>query len=264
MRKISIEELHAKLLDIAKAFHQICERHQIPYYMVGGTMLGAIRHKAIIPWDDDMDFGVPREYFDRLRNILQEELPKNMYVADIDNSKRIITDTYKIVLKNTILKDGGEPPWGIFVDIFPLDHASLNTSAFSRNWFIYLLVKYSVYSFPEKSNSRLRDVLSRVVSCINPFSKTEIVNFTRRVILGGNHGQCEAMVNHVGFWGIKKELMDRNIFGSPVLYQVGDTNLYGVEHPHEYLEHLYGDYMKLPPVEKRHVHCEGVWADVNE
>lgn len=70
MRKISIEELHAKLLDIAKVFHQICERHQIPYYMISGTMLGAVRHKDIIPWDDDMDFGVPREYFDELHAIL--------------------------------------------------------------------------------------------------------------------------------------------------------------------------------------------------
>lgn len=58
--------------------------------------------------------------------------------------------------------------------------------------------------------------------------------------------------------------MDRNIFGPPVFYQMGDTKLYGVENPHEYLEHLYGNYMKLPPVAERHIHCEEVWVDVNK
>ena len=53
--------IHEILLKIAESFHQVCENNKIQYYMLGGTMLGAIRHKGFIPWDDDMDFGVMAE-----------------------------------------------------------------------------------------------------------------------------------------------------------------------------------------------------------
>ena len=79
MRKIEdIKELQSILLDIAKEFHRICTMYEIPYYMVGGTQLGAVRHKGFIPWDDDMDFGVPRVYFEKLKVLLEESLPDKL------------------------------------------------------------------------------------------------------------------------------------------------------------------------------------------
>ena len=58
--------LKQKLLEMAKVFHKFCQENDIKYYMLGGTMLGAIRHKGFIPWDDDIDFGVPRKDYDRM------------------------------------------------------------------------------------------------------------------------------------------------------------------------------------------------------
>ena len=75
MKKMTLDEIHLTLLDIAKEFDRICVKHNIPYYMIGGTMLGAVRHKGFIPWDDDMDFGVPVEYYEELQRILDKELP---------------------------------------------------------------------------------------------------------------------------------------------------------------------------------------------
>ena len=75
MRQIrNVEEIHHILLNIAAAFHQICIKHDIPYCMLGGTMLGAVRHKGFIPWDDDMDFAVPREYYEKIIELLEQEL----------------------------------------------------------------------------------------------------------------------------------------------------------------------------------------------
>ena len=61
-KELSIEELHQIVLNIGKEFHKICINNNIPYYILAGTMLGAIRHKGFIPWDDDIDIGIPRQY----------------------------------------------------------------------------------------------------------------------------------------------------------------------------------------------------------
>ena len=80
-------ELHRRALALGKCFHSICEKNSIPYYMLGGSMLGAVRHKGFIPWDDDMDFGVEREYFNKLLQILNEQLPENYRLVSKDNVK---------------------------------------------------------------------------------------------------------------------------------------------------------------------------------
>ena len=74
MRQITLRECQLEILSIAKIFHEICVKNGIPYYIIGGTQLGAVRHKGFIPWDDDIDFAVPRKYYDNLEPILEKEL----------------------------------------------------------------------------------------------------------------------------------------------------------------------------------------------
>ena len=126
MKKIdNIEELHKILLDIAKYFHQICVDNDIPYYMLGGTMLGAVRHKGFIPWDDDMDFGVERKYFEKLETILEERVDSPYRLLTKYNSKIILNDFDKLEDSRTIVQDPSRSNinevFGVNVDVFPLD-----------------------------------------------------------------------------------------------------------------------------------------------
>ena len=89
LRKIDLQECHQHLLQIALCFDIICTKHQIPYFMLGGTMLGAIRHKGFIPWDDDMDFGIPRPYFQKFIKIAQKELPDKYEILTRKNAKAL-------------------------------------------------------------------------------------------------------------------------------------------------------------------------------
>lgn len=253
MNQITFKQLHSILLDMAEVFHQICTKHKIPYYMLGGTMLGAIRHHGIIPWDDDMDFGIPRIYEDRIIKILKNELPSKYRLLTYRNDP-LCTDCIKIELPQSklIQDDGTEAQWGINIDIFMLDYADNNRSILSRNFLSHLLIKYNVYAFSPNNKKRL----AKFIRMINIFPKSFALSIVKKIsLLCKKNHSCFA--NHAGFWGMK-EIVEKKIFGQPTLYLFQDHYFYGVENPHEYLTQLYGDYMQLPPIEKRHSHCKQV------
>ena len=125
-KTISHSECHGILLNIATAFHNICVAHNIPYYMLGGTQLGAVRHRGMIPWDDDMDFGVPREYFEQLKHILLTELQPSYNVISIDSTTQYYGGFIKIEDSNTVVDtlEDCSFPLGLNIDIFPLDRTN--------------------------------------------------------------------------------------------------------------------------------------------
>ena len=132
--------IHEILLKIAESFHQVCENNKIQYYMLGGTMLGAIRHKGFIPWDDDMDFGVMAEDWPKLIEALNKDLPQYYRIRDIKNTKGISNPSIKIEDVRTIIREsdkaGESDVIGINIDIFPLNYTNGKKSFFSKNGII--------------------------------------------------------------------------------------------------------------------------------
>ena len=123
----NIEVIHTILLETAKVFHSICMDNKIPYFMLGGTMLGAIRHKGFIPWDDDMDFGVPRPYYNQLLQILERELPYPYRCCTYKNHQGVFAAFIKIDDSRTVAKDPRvrlpiKDQIGVNIDVFPLDY----------------------------------------------------------------------------------------------------------------------------------------------
>lgn len=259
MRLLTLEELHELLLKIAKEFHRICVENHIPYYMLGGTQLGAVRHKGFIPWDDDMDFGVPREYFSSMVDALKRELPSCMRVLDIHNSD-LYTEVLKIELKGTCIEEDGRTTKGINIDVFPLDYTSQRKGFLSTNFWIYLAVKYNHFAYaPSQCKGVIKSFLQYVLKRIRPVKKETFLKWIAKNSLN-NQKNFTAYANHYGFWNLK-EIHAKEVLGSPVLYDFDEMKLYGVEKWDEYLSSLYGNYMKLPPKNERHIHCTKVWAE---
>lgn len=256
MKKIDINECHKLLLGIAKEFDRICSKHNIPYYMLGGTMLGAIRHKGFIPWDDDMDFGVPREHYDKLINILERELPERYKCYTYKNNKAVKSPFFKITDTTTRINDPRidlpiEEQIGINIDIFPLDYCKPNDIRIKKIHRIEKIRQVIFINPPVKSTFKL--LIKRILRILSPVSNTYLTNKSISIASKLEKGNC--IGNIFGRWK-EKEIVPAEWYGINTRYKFEDTTLCGIKDYDKYLTHMYNNYMLLPPEGTRFCHTD--------
>ena len=258
MKKLSIAETHEVLLNIAKEFDRICTNNNIPYYMLGGTMLGAIRHKGFIPWDDDMDFGVPLPYYKKLEEILTVELPEKYRCSTYLNSKSVILPFMKIEDTTTILDDKQinlplEEKIGINIDIFPLYYCDnkdkkINTA---RMWQMF-----AGKIFTNSRQSKIKNLLKLPLRLLCPVNYLWFIKKSRKIADSIESG--EYISNIYGRWKDKETCLI-SWFEPPTRYEFEDTTFMGPSKYDVYLTQMYNDYMQLPPLENQFCHGENAY-----
>ncbi len=261
MRPLTLNDVHQRLLEIASVFHRLCEKHGIPYYMLGGSMLGAIRHKGFIPWDDDMDFGIPREHYVRFVEVAVKELPEPYQLITYATSEYAMMGFAKMMDVTTRVEEEFQPrsneTLGVNIDIFPLDHCDEKCGIWSGNFRTRALFKLQKLLFVEAKNRPLpKKILAKTAQLLIPISRTRIPKYQDMKLSTrskGDVGKYNCYANYFGAWGLK-EVMPKTVFGKPTLYAFENIKLYGAEQYDAYLRHLYNDYMQLPPENQRHVH----------
>ena len=150
LRRVQLAEL-----DLAKKFAKFCDEHNLRYYMLGGTLLGAVRHHGFIPWDDDMDFGMFREDYEQFISLYQEQ-PCDFGLKTYKNA--VDDSFYQLFIRlqdpSSTIKMSSHTWWckttSPMVDVFPLDGLPRNR-VFRNIWKYYLLwrraaVRYAVFS----------------------------------------------------------------------------------------------------------------------
>ena len=258
--KHELSDLQIEMLKMAKWFHGFCKQNNLTYYMVGGTMLGAARHKGFIPWDDDIDVGIPRKDYDRFLKI-SEDLRKesNRYIIesyhdgneDFQYAYAKVYDTNTTLIENKRIR----PKRGIFIDVFPLDGIGKNKEDALLNFkpikkqLNYLTIKTSEVRKGRQWQKNLMVRLFRMLPD-NVLSFNTIVTRLDKLCRERSFEDSQYVGNLVGMWR-EKELMPREAFGKATLYEFEDTMLYGVEKPDMYLTCMYKDWRKLPPIEKQ-------------
>lgn len=264
-------EQQNKLLDMLSWFHGFCVDNGLRYYIIAGTMLGAVRHKGFIPWDDDIDVGMPRSEYDRLRELCSTMGDKHKYIFEFpDNNPEYPYLIAKLYDSTTTLIEKQRYPIkrGIYIDIFPLDgigdtleEASENYKPFYRSFSLYLTVTAPILKRRSLSKN-IAVIAGRIISplFVNRHRiRSRIDKLCRRFDFDRS-----ALVSNLLGGSAMKGIVPREYFGTPTLVEFEGLSVYGLENPEAYLSSMYGDFMKLPPVDKQVSLHDLVECDLNK
>lgn len=259
MERIGLEKVQRHLLSIAKEFDRICTEYSIPYYMLYGTMLGAIRHNGFIPWDDDMDFGVPIEYYKKLTSILEKELKEPYRCSTYENDPASILvftkieDHSTVMVKDT-LRIPVEQQMGVNIDIFPLNRCSIGDR---KPEILRIMTKLLGGAFTNSmyKTSIIRRICKALLRIVLGGKPIHLQRRIERLMYKVNEG------NRIGFilGAGTRNTVPIEWYGEGKRYKFEDTTFVGPDNAHEYLTHIYGDYLQLPPKDSRPSHSENVY-----
>lgn len=257
---MQIDNIHYCLLIIAKEIKRICEKNNINYFMLAGTLLGAVRHKGYIPWDDDIDFGMLRSDYNAFIKACESDLNKEQFfLQSIETDKGYGKFYTRILLKGTYLDynliQNVNCQKCLFVDIFPYDSVPESKilqkkQSVITNFAFRLLKKKQKYIFDHYTMGTRLELL------LTPFfTKKTLIKMYEKEVQKYNSNQNTTYINspNAGY-GYFKERLERNWFKNLIDYNFEDTTFPGPADYDPYLKHLYGDYMTIPPVEKQVTH----------
>lgn len=246
-------------LAIMKEIHSLCETNGLRYIMLSGTFLGAVRHKGFIPWDDDLDIGLLRPDYEKLIGLLKENPLKGCFLQTFDTDEHYVQPYAKVRAQETKYV---ESYWkdidmhhGIFIDIFPLDKIDYPGSIFTE--FRRLIIKEITFSIWRKEKCHLvRKGIKKVEEAISYpigffFSKRTLIDLQNRMAIRENKKWSYVSSMFTSNYNTKKVFYNLADFNNLRLYDFEDCQLYGPPNYDEILSRLFGNYMELPPENKR-------------
>lgn len=260
MKELSLRETQLCELDILVEFDRFCRDNGLKYTLVAGTLLGAVRHRGFIPWDDDIDVGMPRADYERFYQLITEKikfLPQNLQLIP-DRGEGAIYPFIKIVDKRIGVKNvTGEPVKNVWIDVFPLDGYPSDKKKALR--FYNKVRKYRrlvLYNYLSGVKHKGIDKLARkLFSCY-----ARIYGHDRALkklnILSQKYSYDKS--DYVGMvsWGSYGigERFPKSWINEIIDIEFEGKQFLSMKNWDGYLKNIYGNYMELPPEDKRHTH----------
>ena len=261
------------LNETMKAFIAFCENNGLRYYACAGTCLGAIRHKGIIPWDDDIDVLMPREDYNKFLDLKNSLKGSSFEIVDPSDNGYYLPFA-KFVNTNTTIYEVQEHPFifGIFIDVFPLDDVGdieiAKNLAKEKNkaWYTYAsnLVSFVPSMFFDFIlHFKIKEALYYLKnSFLGKFFRVKMYRKFLEVEQVIQKQSGDKWMFYGGGYGVEKELCDKEWFGDGVSVPFETFSIIVPQNYEAYLRHLFNDYMTPPPVEQRLSHHDQYFVDL--
>lgn len=258
-----VQELTLFTLD---TFIDFCQKHDLHYYFTGGALIGVMRHSGFIPWDDDIDIGMPRSDFDRFHTLIKKEMPEGFGICDrYTDPKWHFAMSQFIDMRSEIVIDLAKESRTahIWIDVFPLDGLPEEGTV---RWFRVkkiLMYRYLI---------QIANIDTQVdVHRDRPWYEKKVLDLCKALHIGRSWDtdhllDClEKNLRKTDFYGAKfcgnllgryreREVVPTEWFGNAVYGSFEGRQVKIPAESHRILTALYGDYMKLPPIEARVAH----------
>jgi phosphorylcholine metabolism protein LicD/2-polyprenyl-3-methyl-5-hydroxy-6-metoxy-1,4-benzoquinol methylase len=266
-----LHEIHKVQLDLLNVFIEVCEKHKLKYFAVHGTLLGAVRHKGFIPWDDDVDIAMPRKDYEKLKKLARNVFPEPYVFQTNENDREVFNGSLSRLRNSRTTgieyKDFNQSGnLGIWIDIIALDFMYkdpiLRSKQLEKIQFYQKLLLTKTYGvdlseyeeFPWKQRVRYY-ILSKL--------------FIRKWLLTQFNKACssceEDVADYIGTFTryTRKDyikLLDKKVFDSAVQLPFEKIKLFAPKGYQQYLSTIIGKkYLEYPSIEKRAPHHKGIF-----
>lgn len=271
-KEINLEEHKKLLVEILKYIDKICRENQIKYTLVGGSLIGAIRHKGIIPWDDDIDIGLLPEEYDKLINCLKNSSNNRYKLFNIDTEDSYWYPFAKVIDTQTICIEKNTKRinnYGIYIDIFKYNYIPSDTNIIN-DYYNKLQKKinkiFKTVTIYHKNY--FKSVCFNILAKITPIGVTR--KFTRDCIdfseqYNGNNN-CEYVMSNCTPYGASKETHKISNFSNYIDTDFEGIKVMIIKDYDEVLKRVFNDYMTPPPKDMQITHhfMKTYWKEEHE
>ncbi len=250
------------LLDLLKEFHEFCVKHNLKYYIIGGTLLGAVRHKGFIPWDVDADVAMPRSDYQRFLTLVENRFPNEYFIQNIRTEKMFYTPKTKILVKGTKKYNAQRyaisSKNGLNLDVFPLDVVpKSDIKRKIQRIKIKILKKIASYKVvehyePKTTAEKFKKFIINSFQLLSkPVSQRKIIDYMTKTMIKYNNTNSDYLCSMASHYDYNKQVMYKGIYGDGQMIEFENTKLIAPDRIIEYLIQIYGDYMEIPSKEKQ-------------
>lgn len=256
-----LTELRKVQLEMMDEIARVCDENNLTYVLNYGSLLGAVRHKGFIPWDDDVDICMPREDYEKFREIGKRELKRGCYPYSSEDYPDCWSSVMKVMKRDTVFvrhnyQYGEEDGQRVFIDVWPLDNVTgperkevermKKTKSF--------LTRILSLKIKKRTGGELGRVDKIKMIFYRFVSEKWLIRTRRKVVTKWRNLQTDYWMSG-GVYSYIKETMPKSWY-LPTVSMPFEGHIYKFPGNYtEVLKHLYGNYMQLPPLEQRYTHA---------
>lgn len=270
IEKKELQKLQKIDIQMAKTFVEFCDKHDLLCYLCGGGCIGTIRHQGMIPWDDDLDFFMPRKDYEKAWKLWNVEMSDSQYVLEKSDESHIDRNLFFTIRdrETTLIKPYQtdlDITHGVVLDVLPLD--GYPSKKIERKLQCFWALVYSLYCAQTVpvNHGKAVTLIGKIALTMVPSKhlRYSIWKFAEKQMTKYDIDDCEGITELCSGPGYMKNWYPKDAFVKAIKLPFADTEMPIPVGYDAYLKIAFGDYMKLPPADKQMAHHDVTFMDLD-